>query len=175
MGMHGKSGIGMTSATSASGMVLLSVPTCMSMPSSPTPSRSACPYVGLTIPPPTASRTPPVILMEEDQVEEVMSIDLTSAHATLTTTSDPYWQLPSHMAEACRLEATAGSSSSSPSPSRRLNPPTKLEVTKVSPSSPCRSPLLQTGTCKVEPPPLKAEVTKVGASSPPEIMDISPK
>ena len=147
---------------SASGMVLLSVPTCMSMPSSPTPSR---PYVTplLHQPLPT-SRTPPVILMEED-VEEVMSIDLTSAHATLTTTSDPYWQtLPSHMAESCRLEAN----SPSPMTSRRLNPPNKLEVTKVSPSSPNRSPLLQTGTtCKVEPPPLKA--------SSPETMDISPK
>ena len=150
-------------------MVLLSVPTCMSMPSSPTPSRGApyvTPHFQSSHPPPPTSRTPPVILMEED-VEEVMSIDLTSAHATLTTTSDPYWQtLPSHMAESCRLE----SNSPSPMTSRRLNPPNKLEVTKVSPSSPNRSPLLQTGNtsgCKVEPPPLKA--------TSPETMDISPK
>ena len=161
-----KSSSCVTSATSAAstGMVLLSVPTCMSMPSSPTPMRPyTTPHFQQNQPPPT-SRTPPVILMEED-VEEVMSIDLTSAHATLTTTSDPYWQtLPSHMAESCRLEAN----SPSPMTSRRLNPPNKLEVTKVSPSSPNRSPLLQTGTsCKVEPPPLKA--------TSPETMDISPK
>ena len=178
------SGMVASTSSASSGMVLLAVPTCMSMPSSPTPSR---PQMTPPLPPPT-SRTPPVILMEED-VEEVMSIDLTSAHATLTTSSltpasDPYWQaLPGHMAESCRLEAT------SPSPlgsTRRLNPPNKLEVTKVSPSSPNRSPLLQTGSCKVEPPPLKlnndeglsnpgpTETSSVVMSSP-ETMDISPK
>ena len=106
--------------------------------------------------------------VHESKILFLFLVDLTSAHATLTTTSDPYWQtLPSHMAESCRLEAN----SPSPMTSRRLNPPNKLEVTKVSPSSPNRSPLLQTGNtsdCKVEPPPLKA-------TSPETDMDISPK
>ncbi len=178
------------SSASSTGMTLLSVPTCMSMPSSPTPSR---PFI-MPYTPPT-SRTPPVILMEED-VEDVMSIDLTSAQATLTTTSTltaeaAYWQnLPSHMAESCRLEAALTSPSPSP---RRLQPPNKLEVTSVSPSSPNRSPILQTGGLATQkpgpvgPPPLKATASsesttshppmpvKAASVSSPETMDISPK
>eukprot|EP00093_Oithona_nana_P014151 14151.XXX_325040_330751_1 [CDS] Oithona nana genome sequencing. len=160
-------------SSSASLMVPI-IPTCMSMPSSPTPSSA----LHVTPPPVSCSRlTPPVILMEED-VEEVMSIDLTSAHATLTTTSLSTWQnLPSHL-ESCRIEASASSGGNSPSPARRqLIPPNKLDVTKVSPSSPSRSPILHSSCRPVEPPPLKAtiiatNVTKVGS---PETMDISPK
>ena len=155
------------SSSSASLMVPI-IPTCMSMPSSPTPSSA----LHVTPPPVSCSRvTPPVILMEED-VEEVMSIDLTSAHATLTTTSLSTWQnLPSHL-ESCRIEA-----GNSPSPARRqLIPPNKLDVTKVSPSSPSRSPILHSSCRPVEPPPLKAsEVTNVTKVGSPETMDISPK
>ena len=57
------------SVTTSSGMVLLSVPTCMSMPSSPTPS---------ILYPPTSTH----ILMEQEEMEEVMSIDLTSGKNT---------------------------------------------------------------------------------------------
>jgi hypothetical protein len=168
----------------SSGMVLLSVPTCVSMPCSPTP----------TVVTPPFSRTPPVILMEEDYCDEVMSIDLTTAEVTLTTTSqplmsrgsslidaqgsDPYWQtLPSYMAESCRLiEAecpTPPTAASTTKTHQRLNPPNKLDVTKVSPSSPCRSPILQTGSSNVVgPPPLKAAEKQ---ASSPENMDISPK
>lgn len=162
-----------TTTSTSGGMNLLAVPTCMSMPSSPTPPRT---YI---TPPPT-SRTPPVILMEED-VEEVMSIDLTSAQATLTTATtnlstegNAYWQtLPSHMAVSCRLEASCPSAPGSPT-RRLLQPPNKLDVTKVSPSSPNRSPILQTGSsCKVEPPPLKVE--PIPEKTSPETMDISPK
>ena len=117
---------------------------------------------------------------------------LISAQATLTTNTNPesYWQtLPSHMAD-CRLQEAAifgaGASSASPSPSRRLNPPTKLDITKVSPSSPNKSPIPHTGKCSIEPPPLKAsshqvttsqvpEVRMTSAVSSPENMDISPK
>lgn len=163
----------------ATPMVLLAVPTCVSMPSSPTPAST-----GIRVMP--MSKTPPVILMEED-MDEVMSIDLTSAQATLTTTSlvfkegqsDPYWQtLPSHMAESCRLEAVEAITGSP----RRINPPNKLDVTKVTPSSPRRSPILQTGSSHIGPPPLKAtppeatEVRMVTATNSPEsAMDISPK
>ena len=193
--------------TTSSGMVLLAVPTCMSMPSSPTPS---------ILYPPTSTS----MLMEQEEMEEVMSIDLTSAQATLTTNTNPemaqYWQtLPSHMAD-CHLQEALGphvaqalghipaaaaasttttGASCSPSPSRRLNPPTKLDITKVSPSSPNKSPIPHTGkgSCTIEPPPLKAVVSplphqqqhhhqhttvvpevKMTASSP-ENMDISPK
>ena len=166
---HAASGGDVVASSSASLMVPLAVPTCMSMPSSPTPSAA------LHVTPPHPSRTPPVILMEED-VEEVMSIDLTSAHATLTTTSLSTWQnLPSHL-ESCRIEG-GPSLGTSPSPSRRLIPPNKLEVTKVSPSSPSRSPILHSSCRPIEPPPLKAKpapviTTEVGS---PDEMDISPK
>ena len=173
--------------TTSSGTVLLAVPTCMSMPSSPTPS---------ILYPPTSTN----IVMEQEEMEEVMSIDLTSAQATLTTHTNPesYWQtLPSHMAD-CRLQEMASvaglatsSTSSLSSPIRRhLNPPTKLDITKVSPSSPNKSPIPHTGKGSIEPPPLKAavaaavptttttvpeDVKMTSAATSPENMDMSPK
>ena len=137
--------------------------------------------------------------MEQEEMEEVMSIDLTSAQATLTTHTNPesYWQtLPSHMAD-CRLQEMASvaglatsSTSSLSSPIRRhLNPPTKLDITKVSPSSPNKSPIPHTGKGSIEPPPLKAavaaavpttttvpeDVKMTSAATSPENMDMSPK
>lgn len=173
----------MKGQSSSGGMMLLTVPTCMSMPSSPTP----------TVVTPTFSRTPPpAILMEDEDCEQVMSIDLTTSQATLTTMThplvsqssgsstegpaDPYWQtLPSYMAESCRLGVDEGSPpQSSHASATRLNPPpaTLLGVTEVSPSSPCPSPLLHAG----QPIDIALPANKSSAgSTPTENMDISPK